>query len=172
MTSLRDYLRQTYGGFADRRYKDPAKDKLIRVDDHDETDVYPYFCSIFVSVPDREGDSLILTLSNAPCNEDIKGLVTGHGGTVVPSPGAPTITLALTVQQVSVIEELSQAIGGLVGPRRRYSDPNWCWICPRTAESLDRLLASLMAYNALRSCERRSQSRPPESQAQSPLLAR
>ncbi len=87
MTPLRDHLLDAYGGFADRRYKDPALDRAIKVDDRDATDVYPYFCSIFVAVPDRTGEALRLTLQHAPTrprprigSPRIQGLSEGERG--------------------------------------------------------------------------------------------
>ena len=66
MTPLRDHLLDAYGGFADRRFKDRDLDRTIKVDDRGPRDVYPYFCSIFASVPDRNGDALRMTIQHAP----------------------------------------------------------------------------------------------------------
>lgn len=66
MTPLRDYILDVYGGFADRRHKDPALDRPIRVDDQCDRDIYPGFCTVSVSVPDRGSNDLILKLLQAP----------------------------------------------------------------------------------------------------------
>ena len=52
MKPLRDHLLETYGGFADRRRKDPSQNHAIQVDDKRPDDVYPYFCNISARVPE------------------------------------------------------------------------------------------------------------------------
>jgi len=82
MTPLRDYLLDAYGGFADRRFRDPALDRPIRVDDRGPHDVHPGFCGAFVSVPERPGEDLILTLHNVPLSPEVTALVERHRGTI------------------------------------------------------------------------------------------
>ena len=146
MTPLRDYLVDAYGGFADRRHKDPALDRPIRVDDRGPRDVSPSFCSITVSVPDRLAQDLILKLHNAPACPEALGLVEGLGGSVLASRTGTAISLPLKSSQGPAIGRLARAIGGLVGRGRRYDDPDLKWICPRTAASLERLVEHLKSY--------------------------
>ena len=146
MTPLRDHLLDAYGGFADRRVKDSA----IQIDDRDATDVYTYFCSIFVSVPDRNGDSLRLTLQHAPSSPEVVELVETLGGTVRPAVFGTTITQTLKASQGPAISRLAKAIKAIVGRGRSYDDPNLRWICPRTADSLVKLARHLALYRAER----------------------
>jgi hypothetical protein len=175
-TPLRDHLLDQYGGYADQRIKDRSLDRPIRVDDWSSRDTYAYFCSIFVSVPDRTGDALVVTVHHAPYDDAVVSLVQGLGGTVVLSEEGATITLSLTTTESSTITSLSQAIRRLVGRGRHYKNPSWWWICRRTAESLNRLAASLRAYRSLRSSQRRTHDpRPPirslQSSAPQPAIA-
>jgi hypothetical protein len=165
---LRDHLLDEYGGYADQRIKDRSLDRPIRVDDWSSHDTYAYFCSIFVSVPDRTGDALVLTVQHAPFDDAVVSLVLGSGGTAVPSEQGATITLNLTTKEFSTIRSLSQAIRHLVGRGRHYENPSWWWICRRTAESLNRLAASVRAYRSLRSSQRLTHDpRPPARNLQS-----
>lgn len=148
MTPLRDTLLDAYGGFADRRFKDRSLDRAIKVDDRDATDVYPYFCSIFVSVPDRTGVALRLTLQHAPSSPEVVDLVEKLGGTVHPADFGPTVILTLKSSQGPAIKRLARAIRAIVGRGRSYDDPNLLWICPRTAASLEELARHLALYRA------------------------
>ncbi len=150
MTPLRDHLLDAYGGFADRRVKDRTLDRAIKVDDRDATDVYPYFCSIFVSVPDRTGELLRLTLQHAPSSPEVVELVETLGGTVHPADFGATITLTLKSSQGPAVRRLAREIKAIVGRGRSYDDPNLRWICPRTAASLVKLAQHLALYRAER----------------------
>ena len=148
VSSLRDHLLDSYGGYADRRIKNRSLDRPIQIDDKGPHDVYPHFCTISARVPDRIGETLILTLQNCPCNSELMALVEKRGGTVTPSEHGPTIRLSIAVNHVGTVASLSHAISKMTKRRRRYSDPNWKWICPRTANSLDRLAGVLPVYKA------------------------
>ena len=138
MTPLRDHLLDAHGGFADRRFKDRDLDRAIKIDDRDASDVYPYFCSIFVSVPDRTGDALRLTLQHAPSGPEVVEVVQTLGGTVHPADFGATLTVNLKASQGPAIRRLARAIKAVVARGRRYDDPNLRWICRRTATSLER----------------------------------
>ena len=151
MTPLRDALLDDYGGFADRRFKDRDLDRAIKIDDRDATDVYPYFCSIFVAVPDRTGEILRLTLQHAPSGPEVVEVIEALGGTVHPADFGATITLNLKASQGPSIKRLARAIKAIVGRGRSYDDPNLRWICPRTAASLVKLAQHLAIRRAERS---------------------
>jgi hypothetical protein len=143
VTPLRDHLLDAYGGFADGRHKDPDLDRPIRVDDRNANDVYPDFCSMFVSVPERHGIALVLTLQHCPISPEVIDLVEALGGTSHPADFGPTITLHLEATQGPAIRRLAGAIKGIVARGRTCDDPNHRWICPRTAESLTTLAEHL-----------------------------
>lgn len=150
MTTLRDALLDAYGGFADRRFKDRDLDLAIRVDHRGPHDVYPYFCSISVTVPDRDGEVLHLTLQHCPAGPEVQELVDELGGTVHPADFGATITLTLKLSQVPAIRRLAKAIRAVVGRGRSYDDANFRWICPRTADSLVALAKHLATHRAER----------------------
>jgi len=146
MTPLRDYLLEAYGGFADRRFKDPALDRPIKVDDRSPREVSQSFCSISVSVPDRHAQDLILRLHNVPPCPEAVALVEGLGGAVHTSRFGTSVTLPLKSSQGPAIAKLARSIGAVVNPGRRYDDPNLKWICRRTAASLEQLAEHLKLF--------------------------
>jgi hypothetical protein len=148
MSTLRDHLLDAYGGYADGRIEDRSLDRPIQIDDRGPHDVYPHFCTISARVPDRNGETLILTLQNCPCNVELIALVEKRGGTIIPSEHGPTIEIMITSNHISTVSGLSHTISRLTGRRRKYPNPQWKWICPRAANSLDRLVAVLAAYKA------------------------
>ena len=162
MTPLRDYLLDAYGGFADRRHKDPALDRPIKVDDRGPHDVSQSFCSISVSVPDRLAQDLILKLHNAPPCPEAVALVERLGGTIHTSRFSTAITLPLKSSQGAAVARLARAIGAVVDRGRRYDDPNLKWICPRAAASLEQLAEHLTLY--------REELWPDDSHSRGPVL--
>jgi hypothetical protein len=152
MIPLRDYLLNAYGGFADRRHKDPSLNHFIKIDNQTSSDVSHLFAPIFVQVPERTGKTIILTIHKAPLNTDAKELIVEQGGKIKDSPYGPTVTLQLQITKITFIRKLAQTIRNTVGRGKRYNDPNWKWICGRTADSLDQFADVLRAYRS----ERRS----------------
>ena len=145
MTPLRDFLLDAYGGFADRRCTDRSQDLPIKIDDKGDHDVFPFFCTISVRVPERNGDSLVLTLQYAPLNADARELIETQGSAFENTPPGTTITLQLRVTSVTFIRKLARIIRNSVGRGKRYANPNWKWMCGRTGDSLDRFADVLMA---------------------------
>lgn len=153
MIPLRLYLLNAYGGFADRRYKDHNLDRPIKVDSRNSHDVYPYFPSMFVSVPDLIVDSLRLTLQHFPSSPEVEDLITTLGGTIHPADFGLTVILRLKASQGPALKRLATAVKAIVGRGRTYDDPNLIWICGRTAASLEELADHLIEYYAERESE-------------------
>jgi len=146
MSTLRDHLLDAYGGYADGRIKDRSLDRPIQIDDRGPHDVYPHFCTISARVPDRNGETLILTLQNCPASQDVLELVEKFGGSLHPADFGPTVVLTLKASQGPAIKRLARAIRAIVGRGRTYHDPNLRWICPRTASVLEDLAERLALY--------------------------
>jgi hypothetical protein len=146
MTPLRDYLLDAYNDLGDRRHRDPSQDRSIRIDDGSRSDVPHLFCRILVQVPERNGVSFVLTMHNAPLNADAADLIRQHGGDLRETPYGPTVTLQINLKNITFIRKLARIIRNSVGRGKRYLDCNWKWLCPRTANSLERLADLLMAF--------------------------
>ena len=153
MSPLRDYLLDTYE-FADSRRRNRAVDVSIRIDDRGGQDVVSSFCSMMVRVPDSSEDALVLTIQQIPLTEKTRCLIKDQGGSIREFAGGYTAELTLSVKSVTFIRKLARAIGQTTGRGKRYANPNWKWICPRTAASLERFATVLMSYRAERSSNR------------------
>ena len=162
MPLLRDHLLARYHR---GRHRDPAQDQTIKIDDQDN-DVSHLFCHLYVSVPTRGGDAITLTMHRPPLGAAAEDLITRRGGEIEDTPVGPIVTIRLDIKSITFIRKLAVAIRNTVGTGKRYLDPNWCWLCPRTADSLDRLADELKAFRA----ERRSSI--PRSDRVSPSLGR
>ncbi len=152
MIPLRDYVLQAYGGFADRRHKDPSQDHLIKVDDQTKSDVSHLFCEIYVQVPQRDGNEITLTMHKAPLSAEAKDLIIERRGDISNTPLGPTVTLRMDIKSITFLRQLAKTIQNTVGRGKRYGDRNWKWSCGRTADSLDRFADALRAFRV----ERRS----------------
>ena len=149
MSSLRDYLLDTYE-FADLRRRNRAIDVDIKIDDRDGQDVLSSFCTMTVRVPDSSEDTLILSIQHIPLTERSRSLIEGQGGNIREFPDGYRAEITLSVKSVTFIRKLARAIRQTTGRGKRYDHPNWKWICPRTAASLERFATVLKTYNTER----------------------
>jgi hypothetical protein len=134
---LKKYLFDHYGGYADKRVKDFRKEYPFKIDDQSDNDSPDRFCSIFVKV--TGADRFNLSLDNkAPVTPAIKDLVEKHGGKIYCNGERKHIEIDLSVEDVNFIKKLSRSINALVAPGTYYEDRNLRWLCPRTADSLER----------------------------------
>jgi hypothetical protein len=119
----------------------------VRIDDRQESDVYPGFCEIHVSVQDPDGSSVLLELSPAPHNAEVCEVVERHGGQVTHAPLGVSVRLSVGPKDARRVRDLARAIRRVIGRGQRYPDPNWKWLCPRTANSLERFARLLARAN-------------------------
>jgi hypothetical protein len=152
MIPLREYLFESYGGFADRRHKDATLDHPIKIDAQTAQDVSRLFCNIFVQVSNVDAEKMTLTFIDAPFNGDAKELVIIHGGNIQETQMGLIVSLPINLTSITFLRKLAVTLRNTVGGGRRYTNCNWKWLCPSTAKSLDRLADVLMDYRR----ERRS----------------
>ena len=132
-----------------KEYQLQAKDLtsvpiIIRVDDRDgDCDIYLGFCKMYLRMSDAQSDEFVLTLDNVPFDDDVKAAAGELDGSWQPSRTGERLTLNLSASDSTGIRQLAKAIRQVVGRGRRYLDPNWKWIAPRTAKSLERLAKAL-----------------------------
>jgi hypothetical protein len=146
MRNLRNYLLDAYE-FADLRRRSRAIDAPIKIDDRDGQDVVASFCTMTVRVPDSSEDTLILSIQDIPLTAESRSLIEDEGGKVREFAGGYAAELKLKVKSVTFIRKLARAIGQTIGRGKRYHNPNWKWICPRTAASLERFATVLKSYS-------------------------
>jgi hypothetical protein len=122
----------------------------IKIDDRAKGDISSDFCRMSVLIPDKSNDEFTLYLWNPPLDDDVAELIDAHGGKITGSRPALEVEIALLTKEVSFLRTLAKAFRRIVGRGGRYPVPNWKWICPRTADSLDRLADRLMEYRRIR----------------------
>jgi hypothetical protein len=142
--ALRRFLFERYNGFGDKRIRNVTLDRAIKIDDQSNDDRHDAFCGIFVSVHDADRFTLSLT-NNCPLNDGIVADVTTRGGQVR-RESYPSLDVELSADDPVFVHGLAGSIRQLVAPGRRYATPNWKWVCPRTADSLDRFAHALCEY--------------------------
>ena len=122
----------------------------IRIDDRGRDDISSGFCRMSVLIADKSNDGFTLYLWNPPLDDEVAELIETHGGKVTGSRPEVEVEIALLTKEVALIRTLAKAFRRIVGRGGRYPVPNWKWICPRTADSLDRLADRLMEYRRIR----------------------
>lgn len=143
---LKQFLFNQYGSFADKRIKNIDKSDRFRIDDGDGDDKEYLFCLISVEV--KEGNTFDLVLANhPPSNREIERFITAKGGTVTKEADNIMFKVRLRITDAQYIDRLSGLINGLVGPNKRYKNPNWKWLCPRTSASLSKFANILRQFN-------------------------
>jgi hypothetical protein len=143
---LKLFLFKQYDGFGDKRVKDISKDYPFKIDDQSSLDVHDQFCGIFLRV--IADDRIELSLSNnAPFSRPIKSLLKSKGAEVRTIKNRSHVKVELSVSDIQFIRDLSKQVAALVAPGKEYKDRNWKWLCPRTADSLDRLANALSKYH-------------------------
>jgi hypothetical protein len=148
MNQLRGYLANAYGGLADHRCTNLSVDRPIKIDDRNEHDVYPLFCSMMVHVPDSAEDTVILSIQDIPLTADIRAVIEAQGGSVRQILSGYTAEISMKVKSLPFLRKLAKSLRSAVGRGKRYEDPNWKWICGRTADSLEKFAQVLKAYNS------------------------
>jgi len=122
----------------------------IKIDDRAKGDVSSDFCRMSVLIPDKSNDGFTLYLWNPPLDDELAELIGAHNGKITGSRPEVEVEIALLTKDVSFLRTLAKAFRRIVGRGGRYSVPNWKWVCPRTADSLDRLADRLMEYRRIR----------------------
>jgi len=141
MSTLADHFLRFYGGFADKRIKASSSDRAIKIDDRTEFDRSPVFCSMFVRVTGPT--QLELSITNLPLDEHVRKSLTSLRAKIAEMDYGNQVEIPITLKSAKRLRRLATQVRRIVGRGRRYADPNWKWICPRTARSLNRLATFL-----------------------------
>ena len=115
----------------------------IRVDDRDGDDGCYSFCEVTLKVDDLDSEQFQLVLHNVPWDEQVKEAASELSPIWATFRSGTRLIVTVSTLQLRKLFVLSKAIRHVVGRGKSYQDPNWKWIAPRTAESLERLLAVL-----------------------------
>ena len=91
-----------------------------------------------------------LSIQHIPLTGESRSLIEDEGGNIREFPDGYVAEIKLKVKSVTFIRKLARAIRQTIGRGKRYHNPNWKWICPRTAASLERFATVLKTYNTER----------------------
>jgi len=133
MNELANYLKQEYS--SQERFDNTWE---IKVDDQGEGDQATDFCNMTL-VLRADPTRFTLNLSPAPMSEELREYIESLDAVINKRHLGFSITLKLCVKNVTTIRELAKQIRRITKRGQRYSNPNWKWICRRTADSLDKL---------------------------------
>ena len=140
---LKELLFKEYGGFSDKRIKSLRRGNSFIIDDRLESDIgadrqpLSYFCMMFAEVV--SGQSLKVTLQgNIPMGPKVRAWIRQHAEKFNDDVQGG---LEFTIEkgQQPRLSSLATAFRDIVAPGKRYSVSNYKYVCPRTADSLERL---------------------------------
>jgi hypothetical protein len=139
---LQRLLFDEYGSL-NKRIRNPETIRFFIVDDRSEKDIgadntlYSYFCEASVEV--LTGQSLKVTLQgNIPMGSKVKAWIKQYEAKH--DDGVPSrLEFIIEEGQQARLQSLAAALRDIVAPGKRYSIPNYKYVCPRTAASLERL---------------------------------
>lgn len=148
MKIIKERLFNEYGGFSDKRIKSLDKGHIFIVDDRTDGDVgadgqlYSYFCLIFADV--KSGEEVEVSLSkNLPIGKDVKNWIKNNDCEFIDDPYR-SLVFTVSKENLHILNELSNSISNIVKPGApRYKVSNYKYVCPRTADSLQRLSGAL-----------------------------
>lgn len=148
---LKRHLFDEYSGFADKRIKNLSKSDLFIVDDRSDRDVaadgsmYSYFCMMFARVASSDTVEVRL-IGNIPMGPAVSAWIDEHCPQLTDGVQA-SMSFHASVGEEQKLTDLSAAIRSIVRPGApRYKTASYKYVCPRTADSLDRLAGTLRAF--------------------------
>lgn len=122
----------------------------VRIDDRERSDVSPDFCSMWVLIGNTTAARFTLYLKNPPLDDKVTELISSRYGEITGSRPHLHVEIPLRTNEVTVLRKLATAIQRVVGRGRTYSNPNWKWVCRRTAASLNCFADRLKEYRRLK----------------------
>jgi len=144
VNALKKALFEAYGGFADKRIKKLESGSIFVVDDRSDGDrgadgkLYGYFCLIFAEV--RSNSEVLVTLSgNVPMGSSVRIWITKHEASLREGVDRLLSFVVSKKEGTSKLSTLADAIASIVARGARYDVKSHKYVCPRTADSLQRL---------------------------------
>lgn len=123
----------------------------ISIGEQREGDKHQYCCRLKVTASAITEGEIQLVITNSPMTATLRELIEDRGEVQWDiDAGHADAALTLSIRDVSRLRQLAKTYRRTVGRGARYSNCNWKWICPRTADALDSLAACLMAFRRVR----------------------
>ncbi|QAY77577.1 hypothetical protein [Sphingosinicella sp. BN140058] len=143
LRELKQALLDTYGGFADGRIKKIdvgdrfIVDKRTLNDIAADSNVYGWFCSMFLEV--KQSEEVILTMLNIPESAAVRAWLDRYGE---PFARYGFKTRVARGEQGRLIE-LAELIEAITAPGNRYDVKHYKYSVPRVVDALHTLQAAL-----------------------------
>lgn len=164
MKTLKQVLFDEYGGFSDGRIRNLDRASRFTIDDRSERDLdargelFLWFCEMHadVSEPARQlsfdrqertegGDVLTVTLHRSvPNGPGVRAWVAAHESAIRHDAVGSVLSFEVPSREQDMLRGLAAAMRAVVAPGApRYEEKSYKYVCPRTADSLDRLAKTL-----------------------------
>lgn len=137
MAVLVERLTTKYGRGCHQPATGNGEGHRFKIDDAVKDDKAHLMCHLSVTVTAPPANTIVLEMYQVPTNAKVEKLVKAHGGQISRVLEQVHIKLVLGMADAPFIRELAQAIRRITGRGQRYTNSNWKWVCPRTADSLD-----------------------------------
>ncbi len=144
MNELINYLKEKY-----LAKQGTDHDWQFKLDDRQRYDVASDFCDMTLTV-EADVSQFTLTLFPVPTSAGLLELVKELDGEIVQRRDNTRIVLKLGINKVTQLRELAKETRRITGRGKTYLNSNWKWICPRTANSLDRFATNLTEFRRAR----------------------
>jgi len=144
---LKKILFDEFNGFSDKRIKHLSSGSIFIIDDRNDGDfganktLYSYFCSIFAEVISENQINMRLS-GNVPKSPKVKQWIKKYD-TTYKEDIFNSLTFEISPNNFHIIGELAGYFRQIVKPGARYNTPNYKYVCPRTADSLEKLKKAL-----------------------------
>lgn len=154
MSSLKKKLFDEYGGFADKRIKKLEKGSTFIVDDRTEDDIganrqlYSYFCMVFAKIGPEAGmtadESVTVTLNGSvPMSAGVQAWISANEASYRTGPLGGILTFPVAKGEETRLRSLAKSIRAITAAGARYDVKSYKYVCPRTANTLERLASVL-----------------------------
>jgi hypothetical protein len=142
-TALRGHLFKCYGGFAHKGIKDLAKERRFFVDDRQNQGLssdglFGWFCGIVVDV-NSDNEVQVYLDGSRPDSPQVKESLARLGA----FEQWDCLCFKITREQIPLLKTLAKQIRAIVARGKRYSVPSYKYMCPRTADSLEKFAGHL-----------------------------
>jgi hypothetical protein len=144
---LRQYLVDAYSGSKEFITSKIKRDFAIQIDDQDDNDDITEFCTMFVTVVDRN-QFVFELIGSIPLNQEIVDLAEIYGGSVDRDPGR--IMIKLTVNQIEVLMDLARHIRKTSRQGNTINNPRWHRVSARTISSIYRFVRTIKEYTRIK----------------------
>jgi hypothetical protein len=142
-SKLRTFLYETYATNGNRTYSRLNKDFSIQIDDQDDNDHLPGFCTLWVNVLPKH--FLQIELCGAfPITKDLADLVDIYHGFANPDEGR--LVLKIKPSQIEALLDLAAGIRATATTGQAVNNPHWRKISARTISSLYRFVRVVKEY--------------------------